>query len=754
MKANVRERILTRSLLLGIFAVIALIIANIFVAQDSSRDQHNATDRVLYTLDVLGQLDAMSSLLAEAEVAQRSFILLNDDDYLAPYTEATNGVELRLDSLQKLIADNSPQSARVRQLRELVRERIRQMDESLLVSKEQGLMAARQDVARNRHKATAIEIREAIAALKGTESGVLAKQLRNSDKTFLRARSISFVAGALGLLALGAFVFLVDRNLRARDAAAAEIARQRETLRVTLASIGDGVITTDTSGRVVFLNGEAETLTGWKSDDAKGKPLARVFRIVSEETRQPVENPAARALRDGMVVGPGNHSLLIGRDGAERPIDDCAAPIRDLDDRVAGVVLVFRDVTEDRASTNQLRKLATELSEADRRKNEFLAMLAHEIRNPLAAIRNSVAVLKLAGRAAETSVAAQETIDRQMAHLVRLVEDLLDVSRISRGRLALRQSRIDLRQALDQAIEASRSICTDNEQALDVEVPDTPLYVNGDATRITQAIGNLLSNACKFTPRGGRIQLSVGIENGHAIVCIRDNGIGIAREHLSGLFDMFSQIDTSLERAQGGLGIGLNLVKQLVEMHGGRVEARSDGVGSGSEFIVHFPLLTAAEEALIQSAANAAIPATVNVASAQEASVAVAPTPPRRRRILVVDDNEDSADSLAMLLRLQGHEAHIARDGLEAVEMALRTQPEVVLLDIGLPKLNGYEAARRIRLSPGGKSMRFVALTGWGQEEDRKLSAAAGFDEHLVKPVDNDLLVAILAKSWSAEKES
>ncbi|MEO8275390.1 MAG: CHASE3 domain-containing protein [Thermoanaerobaculia bacterium] len=758
MKAGGRERILTTGLLFGISGIFALMIANVFVSQSSDRDQRQAGKWVVHTFEVLANLDSIPGHMAEAEAAQRATILTSDEDYLPAYREATQAIESAIGGLRDQTKDNGLQQARLDRLQATVQKRFKEMEEALAVAHETGMLAGRQSILTNRHKDTMQALAEQIASLKAAENELLQKRLEVSESTYRRARLLSLFSGALGLLALAGFVFLVDRTLRAREAAAAEVARQRETLRVTLASIGDGVITTDTQGRVVFLNGEAERLTGWSTADAAGQALERIFHIVNESSRAAVPNPAARALADGVVVGLANHTILIAKDGKERPIDDSAAPIRNPRGQVAGVVLVFRDVTEERGSTNQLRTLAAELSEADRRKNEFLAILAHEIRNPLAAIRNSAAVLKIAGREPATTAQAQGAIDRQMEHLVRLVEDLLDVARISRGKLALRRSRIDLRTALDQAIEASRPLCKENEQALEIEIPERPLFVDGDATRITQAIGNLLSNACKFSQRGGRIRLTVGIEQGHAIVSIRDDGVGIAAEHLSRLFDMFSQVDTSLERTQGGLGIGLNLVKQLVEMHGGRVEARSAGLGHGSEFIVHFPLLI--EDPVAAVAADAALaggtpPPTHPMAalaaageSREDVALPLAPEPHPGRRVLVVDDNEDSADSLALLLRLQGHEVSIARDGLEAVDMALRLQPEVILLDIGLPKLNGYEAARSIRLSPQGRTIRLIALTGWGQDEDRKLSRAAGFDEHLVKPVDADHLLELLDRPW------
>ncbi|MBP9142866.1 MAG: CHASE3 domain-containing protein [Thermoanaerobaculia bacterium] len=767
MKAQRREKIFTGSLLLGISAVLALMIGNIFVTQNTSEDQRSATARVIHTLDVIARLDEIYALVFESESAQRGFILTSDADFLSMYATTAAAAEQRIDELKTASWDDLRQRALVQRLGALVNERLKQTDEVVQVSKGKGLLEARRVLLANRSKETMTSIQGLIVAMKASEDEVLAKRLRSADASHRRSQSLNLAAGVLGLLALGAFVFLVDRTLRAREAAADEIARQRETLRVTLASIGHGVISTDVLGRVVFLNAEAERLTGWETSKAAGSRLERVFPIVDEETREPFDNPAAIALREGADAGPAHPTLLIGRDGDERPIDHLAAPIRDSQGRIAGAVLIFRDVSKERSSTHQLRQLASELSETDRRKNEFLAMLAHEIRNPLAAIRNSVAILRHGGREAEIA-AAQGAIERQMVHLVRLIDDLLDVARISRGKLALQRSRMDLRQALEQAIEVSLPMCRENEQVLDVEIPDTPLHVDGDAVRITQAIANLLNNACKFTQRGGRIRLTVGVENGHAIVRIQDNGIGIAAEHLPRLFDMFSQIDTSLERTQGGLGIGLNLVKQLVEMHGGRVEVRSGGIGKGSEFIVHFPVLS-----VLDSATDAPPPSEPTMvpvsAVAAVSAVSAAPAPAsvageesgarlsssgERRKILVVDDNADAADSLAILLGLQGHETEVARDGLEAVEKALRTLPDVVLLDIGLPRLNGYEAARRIRLSPAGGAMRLIAVTGWGQDEDRNRSREAGFDDHLVKPVDVELLGRLLAKLPPGSREA
>jgi PAS domain S-box-containing protein len=396
---------------------------------------------------------------------------------------------------------------------------------------------------------------------------------------------------------------------------------------------------------------------------------------------------------------------------------------------------VSQDVTERKRLEEDLRRLAADLSEADRRKNEFLAMLAHELRNPLAPISNAVRALHLRTADPDALRSLSDMLQRQVAQMARLVDDLLDMSRISRGKIELRKRRVELAPIVQQAVEAVRSSYASHDRQLTVTVPPHALHVNADAARLAQVVGNLLNNACKFTDAGGHVRLAVEQHGAEAVVRVRDDGIGIAAEHLPGLFAMFAQVDTSLERSRDGLGIGLTLVKTLVELHGGTVEARSEGPGRGSEFTIRLPLLADAPEA------------------AQPAAAAE-PTPHLRRRILIVDDSEDGADSLAMLLQLAGHETHKAHDGLAAIEEAQRLRPDVVLLDIGLPKLNGYEVCSRIRDAPWGRDLLLVALTGWGQQEDRQRSRETGFDAHMVKPVDFDALVKLIASSGQRGAES
>jgi two-component system CheB/CheR fusion protein len=394
--------------------------------------------------------------------------------------------------------------------------------------------------------------------------------------------------------------------------------------------------------------------------------------------------------------------------------------------------------------TDEVVRSAEALKEADRRKDEFLATLAHELRNPLAPIRNSIEILRKGDGANGANAArALELMQRQVSQMVRLIDDLFDASRISRGKVELRKSRIEIVELARHAAEAAQPLFDAMNQRLTLDLSSKAIFVNADSARLAQVVGNLLNNASKFTPRGGHVSLTVecvspqassdpgasGGGSGHdrALIRVRDDGVGIAPDQLPRIFGMFTQVDTSLERSQSGLGIGLTLVKDLVEMHGGSVEARSGGLGMGSEFTVRLPVEGESRQAVPAPDAEATLPVT-------------------GRRILVVDDNRDAATSLATLLELTGHEAHVAYDGAEAIDKATTLRPHVVLLDIGLPEINGYEAARLIRKEPWGKSMTLVALTGWGQEEDLAKSRDAGFDRHLVKPVEIDTLTRLLAE--------
>ncbi|MEP7220982.1 MAG: ATP-binding protein, partial [Bacteroidota bacterium] len=367
-------------------------------------------------------------------------------------------------------------------------------------------------------------------------------------------------------------------------------------------------------------------------------------------------------------------------------------------------------------------------TEADQRKDEFLATLAHELRNPLAPLRSGLEVMSLIGSDDPTVEDVRRMMERQLGQMVRLIDDLMDMSRISRNRIELRRSPVELARIIHDAVETSRPLIEAAGHTLRIELPAEPVLVDADATRLSQVFSNLLNNAAKYTEQGGHISLSVEPDGDTVVAAVEDDGVGIPGEMLPRIFEMFTQVDQSLEKARGGLGIGLTIVQRLVEMHSGRVEAWSAGTGHGSRFTVHLPMLVSHTEhapAVANGDGNAVT---------------------RHRRILVVDDNRDSALSMKMLLGMMHHEVRSAHDGQDALNLGAAFLPDMILLDIGMPGMNGYEVARRIREEAWGRNVVLVAVTGWGQPEDRRRSSEAGFDHHLLKPVEPAMLAKLLTE--------
>jgi signal transduction histidine kinase/CheY-like chemotaxis protein len=377
-----------------------------------------------------------------------------------------------------------------------------------------------------------------------------------------------------------------------------------------------------------------------------------------------------------------------------------------------------------------LEEQAAALKEADQRKNEFLAILAHELRNPLAPILTSIELFRLLTSTDPNLAQAREIIERQVKHMVRLIDDLLDLTRIARGKLELRRTRFDLRQAANQAVHTTRPLFESHGHQLSIELPAEPILLEADEARVVQVLVNLLTNAGKYTEHGGRISLTVSREANEAIVRVRDNGIGIEPEMLGRIFDLFTQVGRSLHRSQGGLGIGLTLVRQLVELHGGRVSVHSEGLGKGSEFVVRLPL--APEDSSLSAPAG----------SSSQSAVPQLAAP--ARHILIIEDNADARETLATLLKMIGHRTETAAAGPEGIQLALAGRPQVILIDLGLPGMDGFEVARQIRAGLG-ESVLLIALTGHALEEDRRRAQASGFDAHLSKPVELEELNRVLA---------
>jgi PAS domain S-box-containing protein len=471
----------------------------------------------------------------------------------------------------------------------------------------------------------------------------------------------------------------------------------------------------DRDGVFTFLSKSWSEFTGQSAPEGLGRGW---LAAIEESDRERVLETFESCNRERK--GFGFEFRLVRHDGVPRWAMVAAVPRRAPDGRFLGFTGSMIDITERKQAEDALRL-------ADRRKDEFLATLAHELRNPLAPIRNGLQIMRLAQGAGEPFARTQAMMERQLEQMVRLIDDLLDLSRISRGKVELHRTRVDIGTVLRSALETSRPVIEQFEHHLDVELSDGPVLVDADVTRLAQVFANLLNNAAKYTPRGGRITVIVEPGDGEVEVKIRDTGVGIPPDMRARVFEMFTQVDRSLERTHGGLGIGLSISKQLVEMHGGVIYVESEGVGRGSEFVVRLPTASTQDEVLAPIRRDR--PSGVRGAA---------------RRILVADDNDDSVWSLATMLRMMGHEVRTASDGLRAVMEAAEFQPDVIFLDIGMPNLNGYDACRRIRQETWGKSAAIVAVTGWGQDEDIARSMAAGFDSHLVKPVGFDALRALL----------
>ncbi len=707
-----------RKLPIGIAVVVVIILANTALSYRNTVELYAAAERVAHSERVQAALEQVLTSASEAETGQRGYIITGNERYLEPFKAAERRIDAEVSRLAQLTRDNAEQEADVPRLQRFIVQKLDELRLTIAVRKENGSDAARAIVLTDRGRLAMDSLHAVVGRMESRELATIAAQQAAYAQSRDWAVSAGLAAGLTALVLVTAFVVLQQRNIRARSLASEALFEQKELFRTTLASIGDGVISTDRGASVTFLNPVAEALTGWKSTEAQGEALASVFEIINEETRLPVENPALRALRDGSVVALQSHTVLVSKSGTETPIDDSAAPIRDAHGLMTGAVLIFRDIAERKASERQLR-------DADRRKDEFLAMLAHELRNPLAPLRNAIEMVRLSADDPHVVASVRGIMERQVEQMVRLTDDLLDVSRITRDRLELRRKPVDLALVVQRAMESADPLIKERRHAVTLALPTAPLVVDADESRLAQVLYNLLGNAAKYTNPGGRIHVQAMRDGSDAIITVSDSGIGISRDHLQNVFEMFTQIDSSLERSQGGLGLGLTLSRRIVQLHSGTIEAASEGLGRGSTFTVRL--------------AAAGAPASAETAAARTFAF------PKGRRVLIADDNRDSADTLAQMLQMVGHDVRVCYDGVNALTQAELFRPEIMLLDIGMPVLNGLELATRIRERPWGARMRLIALTGWGQPEDLKRSQRAGFDHHLVKPVELSRLQELLA---------
>ena len=484
---------------------------------------------------------------------------------------------------------------------------------------------------------------------------------------------------------------------------------------MTFTTVGDGVIVADVRGRVIFMNPVAEELTGRIAADSLDRPLSEVFPVIDEANGAPIVDPLGRVLSAATAAAPLCQRVLLRADGTRTRIEESAAPIRTAE-TLSGIVVIFR-----RSGPGEL---TGESAHAWRPKDDFFAILAHELRNPLAPIRNALQIMQIVQDDGATTSAARVIIERQLKHLTRLIDDLLDMSGMAQGKFELHKVRTSLSDVIQLALAIARPQLEGKQHRLQIELEPKALYLSADVSRLGHAFANLLHNASKYSSAGTPIRLTATAERDQIIVRVTDQGMGIPEDMFERVFDLYGQVDRLEDGTHDGFGIGLTLVKRIVELHGGSVTAASAGEGRGSEFTVRLPRERAAPETAH--------------------GVAAPPAQSGRLRILVADDNRDAAHTLAMLLRLEGHEVRAVHDGIEALATGDDFAPELVLLDIGMPMLDGYETARQIQERPWGKHAHLVALTGWGQDADRRKAIAAGFHDHLVKPAEPEALKAVI----------
>ena len=560
-----------------------------------------AREAVAHTYAVTAELSQTLASLIDAETGQRGFLITGEERYLAPYRAATAEVNNHLQRLAELTADNREQQAEIADARRFATEKLTELELTIAIRRQDGLAAAQRIVATDRGKDAMDALRAIATRMRGREEQLLATRLETARRSSQTARWMSVAATGLAIGAVALTLIGYRRYATERARAAAVVARERERLRVTLLGIGDAVIVVDRFSHVTLMNPVAEAMTGWTMADAVDKPIGSMFRIVNEETRREVHNPIAIVLETGATQGLANHTLLIAADGVERPIDDSAAPLRSASGDLVGAVLVFRDVSARRAHERQLQRALEEageskaiaetrqqgLEEALQIKNQFLAAVSHELRTPINAIMGWSAMLRQGTVSADRIGGAIASLDRSARDLGKLIEDLLESSRLLTGKVRIAREAVDLHEVGLEAVDSVRLSAENKGVVLDLDIGTVP-PIRGDRERLKQVLWNVLGNAIKFTPRDGRVSLAMVAEGDHVKVTISDSGAGIAESFLPHVFEHFRQADEG-----SGLGLGLAIARQVIEMHGGTIEARSAGPDLGSSFIICLPIATA-----------------------------------------------------------------------------------------------------------------------------------------------------------------
>jgi PAS domain S-box-containing protein len=710
-----------RSGLIVVYALVAAVVVMVLsgiVGWRAAQSSVAASEAIARNKDTLLNLDRVLMAVRDAEAGQRGYLLTGRDSYLQPYNAAVADLPARVAQLRAGMSRDVASVQPVDGLQQAIAAKMEELAHTIQLQQNGNRAGAQALILTDEGQRLMQAVVEQVASLQAAQAKLFESEIQQLSSARTRVAVSVFAVRLLAIALVLTLVLVVRRETR-------QVRVSEARLAITLRSIGDAVIATDLAGRIVMLNTIAEELTGWSSSWARGAPLDQVFRIIDEAHREPVDSPVERVMREGRVMGVGNHTLLLKRGGGEIPIEDSAAPIRDDSGTIIGVVLVFRDATAE-------RQKARDLLAADQKKDEFIAVLAHELRNPLAPILQAVQIARSPWTKPEQLRWSLDVIDRQGRAMGLLLDDLLDVSRITRGTVDVAKVKVALTEVLDGAVETARPLIEERQHTLRLDVPRQEITIEVDPLRISQVIANLLTNAAKYTNPGGVLKLAASIQDSQLTLSVSDNGTGIDALALPRVFDMFVQVKGPLQHQEGGLGIGLAVSKKLIELHGGTIEAHSAGLNQGSQLTVRLPCVVAS--------AQAALPAVSVPALTRHSGL----------KVVVADDNIDAAESLAMLLQLDGHQVNVAHDGQQALELIKQSLPQVALLDIGMPGLNGYQVAEQVRANPPTARILLVALTGWGQSQDLDRANAAGFDHHLVKPAEPNA-VRVLLQTQSSD---
>jgi len=670
------------------------------------------------------------STLKDAETGQRGYLLTGKDEYLKPYNDATEAIQGELNELTREAYVGNLPAADLDKLSSAIDRKLNELQETIFLRRTEGLPAALTVVQTDAGMHTMETIRALVDQMTAREGIEFEQAHSRADSLVSYSAIIVILSALLGLSILNWSYRFLKHESAVREAIGVELQRQKDLLEVTLSSIGDGVIVTDNHARITFLNHVAENLTGWGHSEALDQPIAHIFNIVSEDSRQSVESPVEKVLRMGTIVGLANHTLLIRKDGAEIPIDDSGSPITERDGTVRGVVLVFRDFSEHRVGERRLIQAKDEAEAASRAKDDFLASLSHELRTPLTPVLAILSSWEFNRSVPSSMLPTIRILRRNIELEARIIDDLLDLARISKGKLSMNLEVLDVNELLDGAIGRRRNEMEAKHLSLETNFSAARHHVLADAVRLEQVLSNVLTNAIKFTPTDGKLTLATANEGPRVTVTIADNGIGMTDQTIAKMFTPFERGDSEVVRRAEGLGLGMAIAKNLVEALGGTISASSAGIGRGSAFTIS--LLTA------EPATQLLQPLPGRVAESG---------PVQGHHILFVEDHADTAEVLTMLLQDFGYRVESCATVAEAIKLATEHRFDLLISDVGLPDGTGIDLLRAIRQH---SALPAIALTGFGMDTDVARYRQEGFDDHLTKPVDIQELRAAIRQLLAA----